>query len=467
VDETKEDILNGILLKLRAILCRFKEQGTSWAYTCNSIIREATNAVKRGKLCNFYIIWKLHKAPSTCGIHSRPIAAAIDYVTGPASQFLHCQLQTDVWKHQHVLRDSLDLIRILEQKRFESHGEAILTSADVNALYPSINLERGMTALSWFMDHHTSFSPTLKDLCLKLAHFVLTNNYVECKELGGAMYQQVVGTAMGTSFSVVYAIIFMIWLETPIVNDERFRSCIQLYKRFIDDLFVVWTGPVATLCEFRKAMGKADPNISLDWTGYDSQEVATDPMVVKEREHGQVHFLDLDMWVKYVSVARRTDTIFRVLFRPYRKPGNAYAYIPFNSFHGRHVFRGWITAEILRLLTHSSELEIWKQEGAFFYHHLRARGYPRWHLAAVFERVTWARRTRILTGGPKGNDHEFFETYRACVLTLRNAPEWPLLKERLDLRLTELIKSTCGDIFPPKVFLAQCNPPKLGSILRR
>ena len=124
VEETKEDILSGILLKLRAILCRFKEQGTSWAYTCNSIIREATNAVKRGKLCSFYIIWKLHKAPSACGIRSRPIAAAIDYVTGPASQFLHCQLQTDVWKHQHVLRDSLDLIRILEQKRFESHGEA-------------------------------------------------------------------------------------------------------------------------------------------------------------------------------------------------------------------------------------------------------------------------------------------------------------------------------------------------------
>ncbi len=65
---------------------------------------------------------------------------------------------------------------------------------------------------------------------------------------------------------------------------------------------------------------------------------------------------------------------------------------------------------------------------------------------------------------PKNN---FFETYRACVITLRNAPEWPLLRERLDLRLTELIKSTCWDIFPPKVFLAQCNPPKLGSILRR
>ena len=94
----------------------------------------------------------------------------------------------------------------------------MLTSADVVALYPSIRLEQGMIALQWFMDHHTDFNPTLKDLCLKLAHFVLTNNYVECKELNGTMYQQVVGTAMGTSFSVVYAIIFMIWLETPIVE---------------------------------------------------------------------------------------------------------------------------------------------------------------------------------------------------------------------------------------------------------
>ena len=64
-----------------------------------------------------------------------------------------------------------------------------------------------MTALRWFMEHHTSFNQTLKDLCLRLAHFVLTNNYVECEELGDAFYRQIIGTAMGTSFSAVYAVI--------------------------------------------------------------------------------------------------------------------------------------------------------------------------------------------------------------------------------------------------------------------
>jgi hypothetical protein len=59
----------------------------------------------------------------------------------------------------------------------------------------------------------------------------------------------------------------------------------------------------------------------------------------------------------------------------------------------------------------------------------------------------------------------FFKTYRACVLTIRNAPEWPLLKE--DLNLQDLVDTTYADIFPCRAFLAQCNAPRLGSVLKR
>ena len=50
-----------------------------------------------------------------------------------------------------------------------------------------------------------------------------------------------------TLFSVlygVYAVIFNM-VETPIVNNVRF---ILLYKLFIDDLVLIWTGPAAVLC---------------------------------------------------------------------------------------------------------------------------------------------------------------------------------------------------------------------------
>jgi hypothetical protein len=46
-----------------------------------------------------------------------------------------------------------------------------------------------------------------------------------------------IGNAMGTSYSVTYAIIFMIWRETPIINE--FQRHNVLYKRYIDDNFLI------------------------------------------------------------------------------------------------------------------------------------------------------------------------------------------------------------------------------------
>ena len=393
---------------------------------------------------------------------SSDLAAAIGYITGPASHFLHSQLKGAVWKHPFVLKDTLELIRIAETWRFKVDEQIMLTAADVNALYPSIRLQDGMAALQWFMDHHTDFNHTLKDLCMELAHFVLTNNYVECEELGSAVYHQIVGTAMGTTFSVIYAIIFMIWLESPIVNDPRFSQYIRLYKRFIDDLLLIWNGPTAILCEFRHAMARANENISLDWNGYESQAEALDPSMVTMEPHRQVNFLDLDLTWNQAETRKSSQ----ISMRPYRKPGNAYAYIPFNSFHGRHTFRGWVVAELLRLATHSSTPNIWLEETKCFYHHLSSRGYPRRFLAQVFQEVTWARRTEVLKRSDEKND-DFFKTYRACVLTIRNAPEWPRLRKLMDLSLNKLREETWGDIFPEKIFLAQSSAPRLGSILKR
>ena len=81
-------------------------------------------------------------------------------------------------------------------------------------------------ALLQFMYIHTSFNQTLKDLWL--ANFILTDNHVECEELECGIYRQHVATAMGTSLSVVYAVIFMILLETPIVEDPRLRQFSKL-----------------------------------------------------------------------------------------------------------------------------------------------------------------------------------------------------------------------------------------------
>ena len=465
VDKSKEAVLDEVFLQLQKILLPFRLLGGGWKSIAKSIENDSLDMKNKGQLCKFYTILKLHKAANASGVMSRPIAAALNYVTGPASHFLHSQLKESVWKHSHVLKDSLELIRILEELELDPSKTCRLTTADVIALYPSIRLEQGMKALKWFLNHHTNFNQTLKDLCINLAFFVLSNNFVTCEEVGDAIYRQMIGTAMGTSFSVVYAIIFMIWLETPIINDPRFSRFIQVYKRFIDDLFLIWSGTPELLCDFRKALAEADEGIGFDWSGYKDQQDAVDPSLVAIQQHDQVNFLDLDIALS--RKVTKTGNKVKVILRPYRKPGNSYAYIPFTSFHGRHTFRGWVLAEILRLLTHSSSIATWRAEGQAFYHCLISRGYPRWFLDRVFREVTWAQRSEILSRKRLKSCNEFFDTYKACVITVRNAPEWPDLVKLLDLSLHELRKSTFGDIFPKKVFLAQSSAPRLGSILKR
>ena len=168
----------------------------------------------------------------------------------------------------------------------------------------------------------------------------------------------------GYKFSVVCAIIFVIWLEMSVIDDHRSSRFILVHKRFIDDLFLIWSGTPELLCDFRKALAEADEGIGFDWSGYKDQQDAVDPSLVAIQQHNQLNFLDLD-----ISLSRKvtkTGNKIKDVLRPYCKPGNSYAYIPFTSFHGWHTFPGWVLAEILMLLTHSSSIATWRAEGQAF-----------------------------------------------------------------------------------------------------
>jgi hypothetical protein len=53
---------------------------------------------------------------------------------------------------------------------------------------------------------------------------------------------------------------FMIWLETPNINE--FQQQIVLYKRYIDNIFLIWSGSSAELCHFREKLGNANDKIT-------------------------------------------------------------------------------------------------------------------------------------------------------------------------------------------------------------
>jgi hypothetical protein len=125
-------------------------------------------------------------------VRTRPISNNNGYPTGQVSHFLHSQLIDAVNAHAYMLKDSLSLIRQLELLSFSPMLIILLTSADVN-------IEDGMKALQWFMAQHSSIPVHMQPKCLKLARFVLDNNYVDCKGIEGAFLQKI-GTANGHIF---------------------------------------------------------------------------------------------------------------------------------------------------------------------------------------------------------------------------------------------------------------------------
>ena len=81
---------------------------------------------------------------------------------------------------------------------------------------------------------------------MSLLAFVLKGNFFQ---FIGKVFRQVIGTAMGTRLAPTYANIFMGYLERKILAQWKGTQP-RLYKRFIDDLFFVWSSSEQELLQF-------------------------------------------------------------------------------------------------------------------------------------------------------------------------------------------------------------------------
>ena len=91
---------------------------------------------------------------------------------------------------------------------------AILVTADIVGLYPNIPHNAGLKALSNMLEAREHKAVSTEDL-VKMAHFVLENNYFE---FNGDVKKQTSGTAIGTKFALLYECIFMDDLETKFLK---------------------------------------------------------------------------------------------------------------------------------------------------------------------------------------------------------------------------------------------------------
>ena len=110
-----------------------------------------------------------------------------------------------------------------------------MLTADVVGLYLSIPHEAGLNALWEALDNRGNKQiPT--DNLLKMAEFVLKNNYFE---FNGKVKKQLSGTAIGTKFAPTYASTFMDKLASDFLKSQDLAPL--LCYCYIDDVFFIWT----------------------------------------------------------------------------------------------------------------------------------------------------------------------------------------------------------------------------------
>ena len=151
-----------------------------------------------------------------------------------------------------------------------------------------------------------------------MVDFVLKNNLFEfdCK-----IYQQISSTAIGTRFALPYACIFMDYVETEFLKTQAIKP--WLWKRFIDDIFFIWTDSQKKLNKFLKNLNEFHPNLKFTY----------------EKSKEKINFLDL--------VIKLTDG--KIVTDLYCKPTDSHQYLHYNSCHAEHIKRSIIFSQTLRL----------------------------------------------------------------------------------------------------------------------
>jgi hypothetical protein len=408
--QTRQDVCQWIFKDLDK-LCNYLDRNPVLREEVKEFRKHGKLAMEKGKLGSFYPIWKLHKTP----IASRPIVPSYDTITASISRYLHATLMPHVFSHQNVLKDSKAWVEILEQANMNARSvPQLIVTGDVIALYPSIQLEQGLSALRGFLMKKQYATGMIEDL-VSMAKFVLTHNVFEAPLLGKErFFLQKVGTAMGTAFSVVYSIIFMIQLEEPVVLQAIQEGFLQPgdYKRFIDDLIILWSGPPQALVLFLKSLEARFSNIGFTWSiDLQGSTICTNAT--------SCAFMDLFIW--------KSDGLWS--FKVYGKEGAAYAYIPQSSCHPSSCMKGWIKAEAIRIVTHSSSEVIAQNTRRLFVSRLLRRGYKLTEIIRIINLVRWSDRA-ILMQGSKGKPN-CSKNYARCRLVLPYAPDTHGLQVRL------------------------------------
>ena len=328
-----EKILSDLVASSNKIFKILERKGAISEKKMKYFLYEYKNATNLGKLCFLpKIDSKLFNVPE------RPVISNCGTPTGKGSEFLDHQLKPVMQSSWSYIKGSEDFLRKIKQiGNLPENSIIVSIHADVVGLYPSIPHELGLKALEEALEKRESKQTSTDDL-IKLAKFVLQNNYFE---FNGEIKQQISGTDIETKFAPPYACISMDHVESEFLKTQQHQPLV--WFRYIDDIFFIWTHGQEKLEGFLDYFTKFHPNLRF----------------THEYSRKNVTFLDLDVKI----VDRKIFTDLHI------KAADRHQYLHYRSSHLYHTKRSIVYSQALRVsmiysfendfIRHQNEMKYW------------------------------------------------------------------------------------------------------------
>ena len=216
----------------------------------------------------------------------RPIFSGSGGPTEEISQLVDHFIGQIVPLSQSYIRDSTHLINILN--RLTVQPGILLCTLHITSLYTNIPHDEGIQSTKEMLAiHKPPDNLPHNSYIIDLLELALTNNHFEYND---KYYHQMSGTAMGTKLEPSYAKLFMTRFEEKYVYTYPLQS--KLWKRFIDDIFMIWPHGMDSLLEIIDHLNMMHPTIKF----------------TNDISHTEISFLDLTIDIKQSQLYTRLYT---------------------------------------------------------------------------------------------------------------------------------------------------------------
>ena len=200
-------------------------------------------------------------------------------------------------------------------------------------------------------------------------------------------------------------------VETDILGQSAFRPLV--WKRYIDDIFSLWTINRVEISQFIEQANSHHPTIKFTAEISETETTFLDTTISKGERFLKVSVLDV---------------------RTHFKPTVTFQYTHFTSSHPPGVKKGFIKGEALRLLRTNSSKRIFEEKVKDFKSHLLERGYPEKLIQTTLSEVKFEERKSALQ--QKQNESKrilpFVTTYQPSVTNLKHIlmKKWHLIEQQ-------------------------------------